>query len=111
MPHQNTTSSNATSQNAVNDPIAPNDQAREQNRAVRPEPKSYAAHDVADSTLAAPAAGEVAEYADEGDATGAEGQQQGRTHNTRPIRTEAHGGQGKKTRQANHDRFNARPIR
>ena len=27
MPHQNTTSSKATSQNAVNDPIAPNDQA------------------------------------------------------------------------------------
>lgn len=108
MPHQNTTSSNATSQNAVSDPIAPNDQAREQNRAVHPEPRAYAAHDVADSTLAAPAAGEVADYADEGEAMGISGQQQGRNHNTRPIRTEAHKGQGKKTRQANHERFNNR---
>ena len=55
MPHQNTTSSNATSQNAVNDPIAPNDQAREQNRSAHPEPRSYAAHDVADSSLLATA--------------------------------------------------------
>ena len=108
MPHQNTTSSKATSQNAVNDPIAPNDQAREQNRSVRPEPRSYAAHDVADSTLAGPAAGEVADYADEGEAMGMAGQQQGRNHTTRPIRTEAHKGQGKKTRQANHERFNTR---
>lgn len=106
MPHQNTTSSNATSQNAVNDPIAPNDQARDQNRSVHAEPRSYAAHDVADSSLAGPAAGEVADYADEGEALGMSGQQQGRTHNTRPIRTEAHNGQGKKTRQANHERFN-----
>ena len=109
MPHQNTTSSKATSQNAVNDPNAPNDQAREQNRSVHPEPRSYAAHDVADSTLAAPAAGEVADYADEGEALGMSGQQQGRNHNTRPIRTEAHNGQGRKTRQANHERFTRGP--
>ena len=108
MPHQNTTSSKATSQNAVNDPIAPNDQGREQNRSVHPEPRSYAARNVADSTLAGPAAGEVADYADEGEAMGMSGQQQGRNHNTRPIRTEAHNGQGKKTRQANHERFNNR---
>lgn len=105
MPHQNTTSSKATSQNAVNDPIAPNDQAREQNRSVYPEPRSYAAHDVVDSTLAGPAAGEVADYADEGETTGMAGQQQGRNHNTRPIRSETHNGQGRKTRQANHERF------
>lgn len=35
--------------------------------------------------------------------------QQGRTHNTRPIRAEAHKGQGKKTRQANHERFSRGP--
>ena len=109
MPHQNTTSSNATSQNAVNDPIAPNDQAREQNRSVHPEPRSYAAHDVADSSLAGPAAGEVADYADDGEATGMSGQQQGRNHNTRPLRTEAHNGQGRKTRQPNHERFSRGP--
>ena len=109
MPHQNTTSSKATSQNAVNDPIAPNDQGREQNRSVHPEPRSYAARNVADSTLAGPAAGEVADYADEGEAMGMSGQQQGRNHNTRPVRTEAHNGQGKKTRQANHDRFSRGP--
>ena len=109
MPHQNTTSSKATSQNAVNDPSAPNDQAREQNRSVHPEPRSYAAHDVADATLAGPAAGEVADYADDGEALGMAGQQQGRNHNVRPIRTEAHNGQGRKTRQANHERFSRRP--
>ena len=109
MPHQNTTSSKATSQNAVNDLIAPNDQAREQNRSVHPEPRSYAAHDVVDSTLAGPAAGEVADYADEGEATGMSGQQQGRNHSIRPIRTESHNGQGRKTRQANHERFGRRP--
>ncbi|WP_313102844.1 hypothetical protein [Brevundimonas sp.] len=109
MPHQNTTSSKATSQNAVNDPIAPNDQAREQNRSVHPEPRSYAAHDVVDSTLAGPAAGEVADYADEGEAMGMSGQQQGRNHSIRPIRTESHNGQGRKTPQANHERFGRRP--
>ena len=103
MPHQNTTSSKATSQNAVNDPITPNDQAREQNQSVHPEPRSYAAHDVVDSTLAGPAAGEVADYADEGEAMGMSGQQQGRNHSVRPIRTESHNGQGHKTRQANHE--------
>jgi hypothetical protein len=109
MPHQNTTSSKATSQNAVNDPIAPNDQAREQNRSVHPEPRSYAAHDVVDSTLAGPAAEEVADYANEGEAMGMSGLQQGRNHSVRPIRTESHNGQGRKTRQANHERFGRRP--
>ena len=37
MPHQNTTSSKATAQNAATDPQAPNDRAVEQNDAVRPE--------------------------------------------------------------------------
>ena len=67
MPHQNVEAGKATAQNAATDPIAPNDKGREQNAAVRPEPSSYAAPDVADSTLAPPAAGEVADYMDEGD--------------------------------------------
>jgi hypothetical protein len=102
VPHQNTTSSKATAQNAATDPGSPpNDQAREQQRSVHPEPRSYVAPDVRDATLAPPAAGEVAEYMDEGDALSAEGLQVGRNHTTRPIRTEAERGQGPKTRAAN----------
>ncbi|HWE44839.1 MAG TPA: hypothetical protein VG407_02335 [Caulobacteraceae bacterium] len=110
MPHQNTTSSKATSQNAATDPAMPNDQAREQNREEHAEPRSYAAPDVADATLASPAAGEVADYMDEGDAigdtaTGEGGVQQGRNHTTRPLRTEAQRGQGPKTRTANREQL------
>ena len=70
MPHQNVTSSRATQQYAATSSGQPNDQAREQNVSVHPEPRSYAASDVMDSTLAPPAAGEVADYMDEGDALG-----------------------------------------
>ena len=102
MPHQNTTSSKATAQNAATDPGAPpSDQARENQRTVHPEPRRYAAPDVADSTLAPPAAGEIAEYMDEGEALGAPGEQIGRNHTRRPDRTEAKRGQGPKTRAAN----------
>ena len=53
--------------------------------------------------LAAPAAGEVADYMDEGEALGDDGVQQGSTHNNRPVRTEAARGQGPKTREANRE--------
>jgi hypothetical protein len=101
MPHQNVDSSKATEQNSATGSDQPNDQGREQNRAVRPEPRSYVAADAADASLAPPAAGEVADYMDEGDALGDDGLQQGATHANRPIRTEADRGQGPKTRAAN----------
>lgn len=68
MPHQNVEAGKATAQNAATDPIAPNDQGRGQSAELHPEPRTYAAPDVVDSTLAPPAAGEVADYMDEGDA-------------------------------------------
>jgi hypothetical protein len=101
MPHQNVDSSKATEQNSATGSGAPNDEGREQNRAVHREPRSYAAPNVADSSLAPPAAGEVADYMDEGDALGDDGVQQGSTHANRPVRTEADRGQGPKTRKAN----------
>ena len=101
MPHQNVNSPKATEQNSVVGSGQPNDRAVEQNPAVRPEPRSYAAPKVADSTLAAPAAGEMPDYMDEGDALGDDGLQQGGTNANRPIRTEADRGQGPKTRAAN----------
>jgi len=103
MPHQNVTSSRATQQNAATSSGQPNDQAREQNASAHPEPRSYAADNVADSSLAPPAAGEVADYMDEGDALGEEGVQQGRNNANRPMRTEAQDGQGPKTQAANRD--------
>lgn len=103
MPHQNTSSSNATAQNAATDPAAPRDQVPEQDRSR--EPRSYAASDLADSTLAPPAAGEVSDDMDEGGPLDAEGIQQGSNHANRPDRTEAANGQGPKTRAANRDIF------
>jgi hypothetical protein len=106
MPHQHTDSSRATAQNAATEPQAPNDMGREQNRVVRPEPRSYAARDVADATVAAPAAGELGDYADEGEATGYDGQQQGANHTNRPHRTEAQRSQGRLTREQNKRTIN-----
>lgn len=105
MPHQNTDSSKGAAQNAATDSGMPNDQAREQARAVRAEPRSYAAPDVGDASLAPPAAGETADYMDEGEALAADGLQQGATHANRPGRTEADRGQGRLTRQAQRDRL------
>lgn len=101
MPHQRPHSSKATAQNAATEPTAPNDQAREQHRSVRPEPRSYAAPEVEDATVAGPAATELGEYADEGEALGDPDMQQGSTHATRPYKTEVARGQGAKTRRAN----------
>ena len=100
MPHQNTQSPRATAQNSATGQTPAADRAVEQNRSVRPEPRSYAAPDVADSTLAAPAAGEMADYADDGEALGADDMQQGGDHTRRPVRTEAKAGQGPKTLRA-----------
>src|SRR5579875_2073951 len=102
MPHQNTDSTSATSQNAASDRSAPNDQGAEQHTSVRPEPSSYAAPDFRDATLAAPAAGEIADYDDEGDAIDQSfgGSQQGRTNNDRGLHAQ-HLGQGPKTNAAN----------
>jgi hypothetical protein len=108
MPHANTTSSKATAQNAATDRISPNDQAREQHRGVRPEPRSYVAAKVEDASLAPPAAGEIADFMDEGEALGAEGLQQGRNHGRRPAPTEAARGQGPKTRASNRRRMQGR---
>lgn len=103
MPHQNVTASKATAQNAATDPRAPNDKGVEENDAVRPEARSYAAPDYRDASLAAPAAGEMGDYADEGEALGDDGLQQGGVHANRPVRTEARSGQGPKTVKANRD--------
>ena len=105
MPHQNVDAGKATAQNAATDPVGPNDQARGQHASARPEPRSYAASDLEDSTLAAPAAGEVADYMDEGDPIGADDVQQGATNANRPERTEKLRGQGPKTRTGNRNRI------
>ena len=99
MPHQNVDAGKATAQNAATDPVAPNDQAREAHASVRPEPRSYAAPDVADSTLAPPAAGEVADYMDEGDAL--EGELHSGANRTNiPMHSRDDGHHGPKTNRA-----------
>ncbi|AYG94950.1 hypothetical protein D8I30_06960 [Brevundimonas naejangsanensis] len=103
MPHQNTSSSKATAQNAATDPTGPRDIPTEED--LKPEPRAYAAPDVGDSTLAPPAAGEVADYMDEGDPLEGEAVQQGANHANRPGRTEVEHGQGPKTRAANRAIF------
>jgi hypothetical protein len=102
MAHQNTDSTAAASQNAASDRQVPNDRAVEEHVSVRPEPKSYAAPDWRDASLAGPAAGEIATYDDEGDAIDPSlgGSQQGRTHNDREGHAQ-HLGQGPKTVAAN----------
>ena len=104
MPHQNVHSSKATAQNAATDPVGPGDQTQAGGEALRPEPRSYAAPDVADSSLAPPAAGEVADYMDEGDALAADDVQLGGTNRNRPERTEKMDQQGPKTRAGNRNR-------
>ena len=99
MPHQNVDAGKATAQNAATDPIAPNDQARGQHASARPEPRSYAAEDVKDATLAPPAAGEVADYMDEGEAL--EGElHSGATRTNIPAHSRNDGHHGPKTTKA-----------
>ena len=98
MPHGHTDSTKATAQNAATEPEAPNDQGVGQHAGIKREPSTYAAPDVRDSTVAAPAAGEMGDYADLDEPSG--GMAQGRTHANR----EAHARdpeQGPKTRAAN----------
>jgi hypothetical protein len=102
MPHQNFDSSKATAQNAATDPAAPRVQG---DAAGRQEPRSYAAPDVAESSLAPPAAGEVADYMDEGDALAADDVQSGGNHANRPGRTEVMSDQGPKTTAGNKERI------
>lgn len=104
MPHQNVHSSKATAQNAATDPAGPGDQTQAGGESRRPEARSYAASDVVDSSLAPPAAGEVADYMDEGDALGADDVQLGSTNRNRPDRTEKMDQQGPKTRAGNRNR-------
>jgi len=104
MPHQNVDSATATAQNAATDPVGPGDQTRAGGESRRPEPRSYAASDVRDSTLAPPAAGEVADFMDEGDPIGADDVQLGGTNRNRPRTTEIDTGQGPRTRAGNRNR-------
>ena len=107
MPHQNVDSANATAQNAATDPVGPGDQTEagksRPDAARPPEPHSYAASNFAESTLAPPAAGEVADFMDEGDALDADDVQLGGTNRNRPADTEHDRGQGRKTREANRN--------
>jgi hypothetical protein len=100
MPHQTPDSSKATSQNSATEPTMPSD-GREPRDQVRDEPRSYVAADSRDASLAPPAAGEIGDFADEGDALGADDVQLGGTNTRRPEVTEVHRGQGPKTREAN----------
>lgn len=100
MPHGNTDSTKATAQNAVTDEEQPNDAGRAQSAAAHPEARSYTASDYRDASMAAPAAGEMGDYADLEEPSG--GMAQGRTHANR----EAHArdqGQGPKTVRANRE--------
>ena len=98
MAHQNTDSTKATAQNAATDPQQVGDRPRSQ----RPEADAYVAPDSKDASLAGPAAGEIGDYADEGDELDdslGEIQQGG---NRRDRNLHAHDGeQGPKTRAAN----------
>ena len=99
MPHGNVDSEKATAQNAVTDPESgPSDQARGEQASAHGEAKTYAAPDFRDASMAAPAAGEVGDYADLDEPSG--GMSQGRTNTNR----EAHAHrpeQGPKTTAAN----------
>ena len=99
MPHGNVDSEKATAQNAVTEPESgPSDQARGEQETAHGEADAYAAPDFRDASLAAPAAGEVGDYADLDEPSG--GMAQGRTHTNR----EAHAHrpeQGPKTTAAN----------
>ena len=106
MPHHPNSpggpSQKSVGQSRIGERQAPNDVAREDHRSVRPEPRAYTAPDVADATLAAPAAGEIPDYLDEGDALADPGAQQGADRTLR----EAHSHrefQGPKTTRANRE--------
>jgi hypothetical protein len=101
MPHQNTNSTKATAQNAA--------VGSEQNVDKPPsgrtadEPRSYAAPDVAEASVAPPAAGEIPDYMDEGEPSF--GAHQGVNHTNRELHAKNPKAdqQGARTRAANKD--------
>lgn len=99
MPPRKVESADAAARNAAPDTL------KADAAASRPPPRRYAAPDVADSSLAPPAAGEIPDYMDEGDALGAEDVQSGSDHRNRPGKTQAMTGQGRKTLAGNRERF------
>lgn len=100
MPHGNTDSTKATAQNAVTDEQQPNDAARGQNASVNPEARSYTAPDYRDASMAAPAAGEMGDYADLDAPSG--GMAQGRSNTNREAHAQNQG-QGPRTIEANRE--------
>ena len=105
MPHQNVQSGTATAQNAATDPRQPNDRAVEEHASVRPAPDAYAAPDVKDATVAPPAAGEMADYMDEGDPLDGDEFHTGRTRTNVAAHSRNVDQQGPKTVQANRQRL------
>lgn len=95
MRNRNTENENARSGRAVTDAQPPSDHAHSRGRG---EPKSYAAADWRDASLASPAAGEVTDYFDEGEPSG--GVQQGRTQ-TNAASRDVRRPQGGLTRKRN----------
>src|SRR5579875_1688387 len=98
MPHGNTDSEKATAQNAVTEPTEPNDRALGQNVRLKPEARAYTAGDFREASLAAPAAGEIGDYADLDTPSG--GMAQGGTNTNRDAHAHQQT-QGPKTQKAN----------
>lgn len=104
MPHQNVDSSKATAQNAATSDATPNANQNggdERTSQAPREPASYVAGDYREATAAAPAAGEISDFTDDGDALDGEEFHTGGTNTNRPRTTDADSGQGPKTRAAN----------
>lgn len=104
MAHQSPNSSTASKQNTATDPQTPSVRVADQDAVSRAEPQGYVASDYRDASLAAPAAGEMVDYGDEGEPLDAD-VQQGSTNANRPARTEVRFGQGPKTTKANRQRL------
>jgi len=98
MRNKNSENENARSGRAVTDDQPAQDGAHVMNRGE--EPRSYVAPDYRDATLSGPAAGEVTDFYDEGDASG--GSQQGRNRNNVPHMKDSDV-QGAKTRRRNQE--------
>ena len=103
MRNRNTENENARSGRAVTDSQPPQDGAHARDGQ---EPRSYAAPDWRDATLAPPAAGEVTDYFDEGEPSG--GAQQGRTQ-TNAANRDVRRPQGSKTREMNRATLESGP--
>lgn len=95
MRNRNTENENARSGRAVTDAQPPRDGAHAPGGE---EPRSYAAGDWRDASLAPPAAGEVTDFFDEGEPSG--GAQQGRTQ-TNAASRDVRRPQGGMTRKRN----------